>query len=355
MTPNSNPPTKTACPLQLRISLGTAITLGLAKAKLQVHPTTAYLMTYNPNKCSANCSFCPQARESSGSASMLSRVSWPVFRTGPVIKAIDDSFRKNDIKRVCVQALNYPNVFGHVVSFVTGIRDRCEIPISVSCQPSGASDLRRLARAGVQRIGIPLDAATKVIFDHVKGQRVGGPYRWKKQFQVLKEALCIFGEGNVSTHLIVGLGETELEMVKMIQECIEIGVLPALFAFTPICGTRMEDMKPPSIRKYRRIQTARFLILTKASKFESMRFTQGHLTDFGISGHVLRRIIGDGEAFRTSGCPDCNRPYYNERPTGPLYNYPNKPDPEEVLEIEKQIGLSRKRARENRFENAPTR
>jgi len=175
------------------------------------------------------------------------------------------------------------------------------------------------------------------------------------QFQMLKEALRIFGEGNVSTHLIVGLGETEREMVKTIQECIDKGVLPALFAFTPIRGTRMQDMKPPSIRRYRRIQTARFLILTKASKFKSMRFAQGRLTDFGISGHVLRRMIGNGEAFRTSGCPDCNRPYYNERPTGPLYNYPNKPDPEEVLEIEKQIGLSRKHVQENTFENTPTR
>jgi len=351
MTPNSNPTTQTADPLRLRISLGTAITLGLVKAKLQAQPTTAYLMTYNPDKCSANCGFCPQARESNASASMLSRVSWPVFRKGPVIKAIAESFRKNEIKRVCVQALNYPKVFDHVVSVVTGIRNRCEIPVSVSCQPSSASDLRRLARAGTQRIGIPLDAATEDIFDHVKGQRVGGPYRWKKQFQMLKEALCIFGEGNVSTHLIVGLGETDREMVKIIQECIDTGVLPALFAFTPIRGTRMQNMKAPLIRKYRRIQTARFLILTKASKFESMRFVRGHLTDFGISGNMLRRIIGDGEAFRTSGCPDCNRPYYNERPTGPLYNYPNKPEPKEVLEIEKQIGLSRKHARGNAFEN----
>jgi biotin synthase len=271
---------------------------------------------------------------------MLSRVSWPVFRTRPAIKAIAESFKKNETKRVCVQALNYPKVFDHVVSVVTGILNRCEIPISVSCQPSSASDLLKLARAGVQRIGIPLDATTEDIFDHVKGQRVGGPYRWKKQFQMLKEALCIFGEGNVSTHLIVGLGETDREMVKMIQECIDTGVLPALFAFTPIRGTKMQDVKPPSILKYRRIQAARFLILTKASKFGSMRFAQGHLTDFGISGNVLRRIIGDGEAFRTSGCPDCNRPYYNERPTGPLYNYPSKPEPEEALEIEKQIGLS---------------
>ena len=32
--------------------------------------------------------------------------------------------------------------------------------------------------------------------------------------------------------------------------------------------------------------------------------------------------LADGDAFRTPGCPDCNRPFYNEHPGGPMYNYP---------------------------------
>ncbi|HDI74230.1 MAG TPA: hypothetical protein ENF57_04430 [Candidatus Korarchaeota archaeon] len=30
------------------------------------------------------------------------------------------------------------------------------------------------------------------------------------------------------------------------------------------------------------------------------------------------------EAFLTSGCPSCNRPFYNERPRGPIYNFPSE-------------------------------
>jgi biotin synthase len=36
----------------------------------------------------------------------------------------------------------------------------------------------------------------------------------------------------------------------------------------------------------------------------------------------LVNLPGFGESFMTRGCPDCNRPYYNERPGGPMYNYP---------------------------------
>ena len=30
----------------------------------------------------------------------------------------------------------------------------------------------------------------------------------------------------------------------------------------------------------------------------------------------------------TSGCPHCNRPYYNEDPRGVLYNFPFRPNSE---------------------------
>jgi biotin synthase-related radical SAM superfamily protein len=327
-------------PQQLRVSLGTAIVLGLTTGRLQTLPTTAYLMTYNANKCNANCSFCPQARESHSSSNMLSRITWPVFQTKVVLEAMCENFGKKKIRRVCIQALNYPDVFEHLALIVTQIRSLSNVPISVSCQPSGMGDLWRLAEAGVQRIGIPLDAATEDIFDRIKGQRAGGPYRWRKQFQMLKEAVHIFGEGNVSTHLIVGLGETEKEMVKVIHTCVDTGVLPALFAFTPVRGTKMQDMRQPSLQQYRRMQIARSLILSKACMFENMRFVQGRISDFGISKNALEKIVSGGEAFRTSGCPDCNRPYYNERPTGPVYNYPTKLTWEESEKIWEQISLS---------------
>ena len=40
----------------------------------------------------------------------------------------------------------------------------------------------------------------------------------------------------------------------------------------------------------------------------------GRLRDMGMAGAALATLLGNGDAFRTSGCPDCNRPYYNERP-----------------------------------------
>jgi biotin synthase len=322
-------------PDMVRVSLGSAIAMGLLEGKLDANPTTAYLMTYREGKCTANCGFCPQARGSRGRADMLSRVSWPAFPTKKVLEATAVSTQKSWVRRVCIQALNYPNVFIHIQALVKAISCHTKVPISVSCQPLNSEDIRRLAEAGVERISIPIDAATEEIFDKVKGSRIGGPYEMRRQLTLLKEAVRVFGKGKVTTHLIVGLGETERDMVLTIQRCVDMGVLPALFAFTPVAGTALENMKQPPIQQYRRVQLARYLIVNRMARFENLSFDEmGHIKSFGVNGQTLRQIIWSGKPFQTSGCPDCNRPYYNERPSGPIYNYPK---PLSVEEIEKAV------------------
>ena len=46
------------------------------------------------------------------------------------------------------------------------------------------------------------------------------------------------------------------------------------------------------------------------------------ITDFGISKSIIIETIKTGKPFRTSGCSHCNRPFYNESPGKPLFNYP---------------------------------
>jgi len=328
-------------PQKFRVSLGSAVVLGLLEAKLEASPTTAYLMTYRRGKCFANCGFCPQARESHSKADMLSRISWPVFPTRKIIDGIARAVKDEKIKRVCVQTLNYPEAFTHLLTLVRAIGEQVAVPISISCQPLNSENIRQLANAGVERIGIPLDAATKELFDKIKGVPSGGLYIWENQFKLLNEAVDVFGKGKASTHLIVGLGETEKEMIGTIQKCVDMGVFPALFAFTPIPGTALENAAQPHIQKYRRIQIATHLVLSDMARYERMNFDdEGYLNDFGVEKKVFMQVVQSGIPFLTSGCPNCNRPYYNEKPSGPIYNYPKPISKEELCEIEKQLGLS---------------
>ena len=327
-------------PRFVRVSLGSAMMLGLVEGVVDAMPSTAYLLTYHRGRCVANCGFCPQARQSRSRMDLLSRVTWPRFRTEKVASSIGQVAPKGFIKRVCIQAVNYRGVLEDVLSLINALKTETNIPISVCCQPLKAKHIDELAKAGIDRISIPIDAATERIFDEVKGRGVGGPYSWKDQIEALEKASEILGKGKVSTHLIVGLGEKDDEMAHVIQLLTDRGVFPGLFAFTPISGTMLESRGRPSVDRYRRIQLAHCLITRGMVRYEGMRFSgSGAFVDFGLPEEALRRVVLSGEPFLTSGCPGCNRPFYNEAPSGPIYNYPRKLSVEEVSEIRKQIGV----------------
>ena len=117
-------------------------------------------------------------------------------------------------------------------------------------------------------------------------------------------------------------------------------VLPALFAFTTIPGTKLEKKPRPEIKSYRRVQLARHLIINRATRYENMRFdVTGALEDFNVNNETLKSLVETGQPFITSGCPNCNRPFYNERPSGPLYNYPRGITPEEITAIKRQLSF----------------
>jgi biotin synthase len=325
-------------PEKIRVSVGSAIVLDLLKGKLDAPPTTIYMLTYREGKCQANCGFCPQARQSTSRADMLARVTWPPFATMQVVEKIASHTEKGTMKRVCIQALNYPNVFDDLLHLTKLIHSRSNVPISISCPPFNKPQLKELSKAGVDHISIALDAATEQLFNKVKGAATQSPYQWKQQHTALKEAVEVFGKNQVYTHLIVGLGETEKEILETIQQCTDSGIYPSLFAFTPISGTVLENTPQPKIETYRRVQLARHLIIHGKTRIENMKFdNKNRIKDFGIPKTQLDQIIQEGTPFCTSGCPECNRPYYNERPGGPMYNYPRPPLPDEINEITRQL------------------
>ena len=323
-----------AMPVFVRVSLGSAMVLGLVKGKMDVEPSAIYLLTYKAGRCKADCGFCSQARSSASKADLLSRVSWPKFPTENVLSALESSRKEGSTKRVCIQSLNYPGAFDEVLALIMEIFSRTHMPISLSCQPVNRDQLRLLAESGLDRIGIPLDAASEGIFDIVKGTQAGGPYVWGRHLETIEEAVRIFGKGRVSTHIIVGLGERDVDIVQILDRVVRLGVCPALFAFTPVKGTRMEGVERPALRRYRRIQLARYLLVNSMASVVDMKFDKnGALMDLGIPREQVTQAIKTGKPFMTSGCPDCDRPYYNEEPKGPLYNFPRRLKDYEISEI----------------------
>jgi biotin synthase len=312
----------------VRLSIGTAIQMGLESRDQDPNFTTAFIMTYREGRCDANCAFCPQAQDSTSPSDRLSRLSWPEFSLDHVIENL--STRKQ-FRRICIQTLCYTEVVDDVEQIVASLREVSKLPISVAIHPISKDDMVRLKDVGVSNIGIALDASTEELFEEIKGERRSSPYRWKKHIGGLNDALDVFGQGRVTTHLIIGLGETEIEAVDFIMKMYETGINVGLFALTSIKGTSFEYKEPPDLSTYRRIQTVRHLVSRGLLTREQVNESEDGRVTLTIDEGDLRQVLLSGEAFQVTGCKGCNRPYYNERPRGPMYNFPSRLTEEQII------------------------
>lgn len=314
----------------IKCSAGTAKVLGLKELKSDALPTTAYLMT--GERCSHDCSFCPQAKNSTSRADMLSRVTWPGYEREEVIEGVAQAFQNQGLQRACFQVVNSKDALAETKQFLTELHSKSRVPVCVSCAVGSLEGVQELLEQGADHVSIALDAACERVFKEHKGGV------WAAKRSLLEDAARAF-PGRIATHVIVGLGETEEEMLKTVQQMIDLGIIVALFALTPVRGTRLEKADPPALDHYRRIQAARYLMVKGLTRFENMSFHAGRLIDFGLQRDQWSKYLADGEAFRTSGCAGCNRPYYNEKPGGTIYNYPQPLTPQQAEQALSELGF----------------
>lgn len=300
----------------INVSLGTAAVLGLIDVPMAVAPTTAYLML--GGRCLMNCAFCAQARDSQAGALNLSRVTWPEFELRRVLERLPGAVAQGLVRRACLQVTVVASAFEQTLEIVRAVHAVSALPFDVAILPRDMAQVRELLDAGVDHVGFGLDAASERVFRQVKGGS------WARSLSLISETAQAH-PGRGAIHLIVGLGETEREMAERIQWAHDRGLVVGLFAFTPVRGTHLAGLPPPPLGVYRRMQGARWLIVHGWARVEDMAFGAGERLDhFGVF------VFIPGDAFRTSGCPDCNRPFYNEQPSGPLYNYPRPLTEEEA-------------------------
>ncbi|MGV9736889.1 MSMEG_0568 family radical SAM protein [Rhodococcus aetherivorans] len=115
------------------------------------------------------------------------------------------------------------------------------LAVQVQCEPPGdLATLTDLRRAGADSIGI-----------HVESLDDGVRRRWMPGKATVPlaeyraawaEAVRVFGRNQVSTYLLVGLGEDADELVAGAAELIAMGVYPFVVPFRPLAGTLAVDV-----------------------------------------------------------------------------------------------------------------
>ncbi len=352
LTPNMRSPE------YVQMSTAAAITLGIMTGQMYRCACTRclnLLLTY-PEGCRANCAYCGLARHREAERNYADRnfirVDWPAVPMDQITDIVARDTVKSPFHRMCISMITHPRSDEDTFSVLKRWTDRIDpsaIPVSILSNPTTMTreDVKRLRDLGADIFTVALDAATPAIFDRTRGKGVQSPHAWKKYWEILLDARDVFGPQKFGAHIIVGMGETEHDVLSLVQRLVDLSGHSHMFCFFPEKGSLMDHLPATPRDQWRRVQLGRYLIDYRGVRVEQMGFDgEGRVTDFGIPPSELDDVIDAGVAFRTSGCPGkfaedisaCDRPYGDSPPSN-IASFPFQPNKRDIAKIRRQLRI----------------
>ena len=302
-------------PEYVQLSTAAAITLGIMSGRMYGCECTRclnLLLTY-PEGCRANCAYCGLARHREADRDYADRnfirVDWPAVPMAEIIDIVARDPESSPFHRMCISMITHPRSEEDTFTVLKQWTDRIDpgaIPVSILSNPTTMTreDVQKTKDLGADIFTVALDAATPEVFDRTRGKGVQSPHKWSRYWEILEDARDIFGPEKFGAHIIVGMGETEFEVLSLVQRLVDMGGHSHMFCFFPEQGSLMDHLPATPRDQWRRVQLARYLIDYRGIRVEQMRFDeQGRVADYGLPAGELSDVIDAGIAFRTSGCP----------------------------------------------------
>lgn len=305
------------------------------------------LLTYDEG-CLSDCGYCGLARSRNGSYDEKSfiRVEWPLIRTDELVERM--ARYQDKLTRLCISMVTHGHAYRDTLDITRRIRAKVKTPLSLLVAPPTLNEekLRAFKDAGADMIGIGLDAATEALFKSIRSDVPKGGLDWKQYWEIIDHSREIFGPWKVNCHVMVGLGETDRELMDRFGQLLDREIFSYLFCFHPEPDSRLADHEKSSIRRWRRVQLAKFLLEERGLPADSFTYDdQGALVGLEASDDLVDDVVEAGHAFQTNGCPGekgepgCTRPMGSWRPTESPRDYPWSPTKDDERRIREELNL----------------
>ena len=119
-----------------------------------------------------------------------------------------------------------------------------DIPIQGQCEPPRDSSWYQVMKdAGIDSLGMHLEVLTQSVREQILPGKAEDTL--EDYFAAFRDAVAVFGRGQVSTYILAGLGDSAEFILQVCEQLIDIGVYPFVVPFVPIRGTPLEDHPSP--------------------------------------------------------------------------------------------------------------
>jgi radical SAM protein (TIGR04043 family) len=133
----------------------------------------------------------------------------------------------------------------YVAKCGNAVKESSGLPVEVQFEPPRDLEvINEVHDLGIDSVGIHVESFDPQVLARVApGKARTGIERY---FAAWERAVSLFGEGQVSTYVILGLGE-DLELtVAGCRRAIDMGVYPFVVPLRPVAGSLMQEAQPPS-------------------------------------------------------------------------------------------------------------
>lgn len=180
--------------------------------------------------CKIGCRFCPF-----GTARVESDIEKVHYSLDSIFRDIDSATNKNytsiGITTAIPFNLSSDDVADELIFTVRKIREKVgsTIPIGVSTRIPSIDKLRQLYESGANEVRLNIEVADEKLAVKLM------PNKPQNDIMIsLTSAVDVFGRGKVSSNIVVGLGETDSQIVTMVERLAQIGVVATLYPYDPI-------------------------------------------------------------------------------------------------------------------------
>ncbi|MCK5684261.1 hypothetical protein KAJ27_09065, partial [bacterium] len=240
-----------------RISRLTYYNLGFSGNRpIKIPLDTAYVLI--GDKCSQSCLFCSFSRQprisgksKADSRKWLSRIDWLEVD----YREFFQRFNSNKaFKRVCFQLPVDRKSIDYTLDILSENGIKKGKSISVSAWLS-EPEIEHFFDSGVDTIALNFDIINPKTHTTIKGTEFD-----KKLVFISRIADKYSNKPDaLTTHVIVGGGESDLELHDFFQLMKKKKINVALFSYTPVQKGKIPDLQRPSLGRYRKIQLMKYL------------------------------------------------------------------------------------------------
>ncbi len=298
--------------------------------------------------CRSDCGYCGLAvsREGAYEDKSFIRVEWPLVETDELVERL--ARFQESLTRLCISMVTHGRAFPDTLEIARRIRRRVNAPLSILVAPPtlDRDRLAALKEAGADMIGIGLDAVTEELFRSTRGDVPRGGLSWDQYWQIVHQARELYGPWQVNCHTLVGLGESDRDLMEIFERLLDRQIFSYLFCFNPEPDSRMAGHPKSAVGRWRRIQLAKFLLEECGLDGSAFGYDdQGSLWRIRAPEELVHRVVEEGYAFMTNGCPGaggepgCTRPMGSWRPGEETRDYPWRPSRDDRRLIVSQLRL----------------